>query len=48
MTDEIAPQDLRVSHEEREHVAKLLAAHFSEAVSTWTSTTGGPEPLRRR
>ncbi|MGD9986192.1 DUF1707 SHOCT-like domain-containing protein [Pseudonocardia sp.] len=30
MTDEIAPQDLRVSHEEREHVTKLLAAHFSE------------------
>ncbi|RTL65117.1 MAG: DUF1707 domain-containing protein [Pseudonocardiaceae bacterium] len=30
MTDEIASQDLRVSHEEREHVTKLLAAHFSE------------------
>ncbi|ODU21149.1 MAG: hypothetical protein ABT15_22115 [Pseudonocardia sp. SCN 73-27] len=34
MTDEIAPQDLRVSHEEREHVTKLLAAHFSEGRPT--------------
>lgn len=28
MGDDIAPRDLRVSHAEREHVARLLGAHF--------------------
>ncbi|GAY12753.1 DUF1707 domain-containing protein [Pseudonocardia sp. N23] len=43
MTDEIAPQDLRVSHEEREHVTRLLAAHFSEGrltVAEYDERTG--------
>ncbi|MBN9113399.1 MAG: DUF1707 and DUF2154 domain-containing protein [Pseudonocardia sp.] len=28
MGDEVAPRDLRVSHAEREHVSRLLAAHL--------------------
>jgi hypothetical protein len=30
MGDEIMPQEIRVSHAEREHVAQLLSGHFTE------------------